>query len=188
MCYHAVLHVICCHNFIFALKSLLIQIRILEFDSKIGKFLCFGSWQYLVTSQENQIVIIHATSVNDYNALLCYAIIISKTKRVELEEKVGIGYPSNHASAGNVHPGSLHQWRQLRVRGNHQYLHHTLGVTWKRAASGWIHLRSLAHAQHSSEETLQRCQTVGDTGSNLTGPRIDPTPPAPTAMFSISTL
>ena len=42
-------------------------------------------------------------------------------------------------------------------------LHYIRGITPKRVTSGGIHLRGLASEQRSSEETMQRRQTVGDT-------------------------
>ena len=44
----------------------------------------------------------------------------------------------------------------------------------KRVTSGEVHLRGLASGQHSSEETSQRWQAVGNTVSDLTGPGIEP--------------
>ena len=40
--------------------------------------------------------------------------------------------------------------------------------------SGSTHIRGLASGQHSSEETSQLWRVVGDTVSDLTGPRIEP--------------
>ena len=42
---------------------------------------------------------------------------------------------------------------------------YTRGITRKRITSGGAHIRSLAHRQHSSEETLQRWRTIGDIAS-----------------------
>ena len=53
-------------------------------------------------------------------------------------------------------------------------LHYTHGITLKLVTSGGAHLRGLAPGQYSSEETSQRWLAVGDSVSNLTGPRIEP--------------
>ena len=52
-------------------------------------------------------------------------------------------------------------------------LHCTRITTSKRVTSDKLHLRDLAHGQHSSEETSQRLRAVGDTVSDLTGPRTE---------------
>ena len=44
-------------------------------------------------------------------------------------------------------------------------LHYTRRITPKRVTSGGAHLRGLAPGLHSSEEALQRWQTVGNTVS-----------------------
>ena len=41
--------------------------------------------------------------------------------------------------------------------------------------------RRLSAWANSSEKMSQRCQTVGDTVSDLTGPKIEPRPPTPIA-------
>ena len=53
-------------------------------------------------------------------------------------------------------------------------VHYIRGITLKRVTSGGIHLSSFAPEQHSSEETSQRRQPVGDTVSDLIGPEIEP--------------
>ena len=52
-------------------------------------------------------------------------------------------------------------------------LHYIYNITSKRVTSGGIHLHGLAPGQHSSEETSQRWQAVGNTVSDLTGPGIE---------------
>ena len=53
-------------------------------------------------------------------------------------------------------------------------LHKTRGITPKRVTSGGNHLRGLTTEQHSSEESLQWWQAVGDTVSDLTEPVKEP--------------
>ena len=53
----------------------------------------------------------------------------------------------------------LKNFRKLKSKSN---LHYTCGITPKRVTSGGVHLRGLAPGQHSSEETSQRWQAVGD--------------------------
>ena len=48
---------------------------------------------------------------------------------------------------------------QKRIKSN---LFYTCGITPKRVTSGGAHLRDLAPGQHSSEETSQRKQAMGD--------------------------
>ena len=56
--------------------------------------------------------------------------------------------------------------RKNEKKSNH---HYTRGITPKRVTSGGVHLFSLAHGQHSYEETTQMWRAVGDTLSDLTG-------------------
>ena len=55
-------------------------------------------------------------------------------------------------------------------------LHHTRGITSKRVTSGGAYLRGLAPEQHSSEKTSQRWRAFGDTVSDSTDLRLEPTP------------
>ena len=48
-----------------------------------------------------------------------------------------------------------------------------LVITPKRAMSSGVHLRGLAPAQHSFEETSQQWQAVGDIVSCFIGPEIE---------------
>ena len=53
---------------------------------------------------------------------------------------------------------------------------HACGIASKRVTNGGAYLRGTApgHGQHSFEETPLRCRAVGDTVSDLTGPRVKP--------------
>ena len=62
-------------------------------------------------------------------------------------------------------------------------LHHTRGVMPKRVTSGEAHLRGITPEQHSSEETSQRWQTIGDTVSTLPAWESNLEPPAQITMF-----
>ena len=74
-----------------------------------------------------------------------------------------------------------------RVNKSKSNLHYARGITTKRATSGEAHLRCSATGQHSSEETSQRRQAVGDTVRHLpavaalTGVESNPRTPAPIA-------
>ena len=60
-----------------------------------------------------------------------------------------------------------------RVNNSKSNLECARGITPKRVTSGGAPLRCFAPGQHSSEETLQRWQAVGDTVSDLTGRGIE---------------
>ena len=75
----------------------------------------------------------------------------------------------------NVFIGSLWSlvvcFGHLKLKSN---LHYSRGITPKRVTSGGPHLRGLGLGQHSSEETSQRWLAVGNSVSDLTGPKIEP--------------
>ena len=57
---------------------------------------------------------------------------------------------------------------------NQANFHYTRSITPKRVTSGGAHLHDLAPVYDRSTETSQQRQPVGETMSNLTGPRIKP--------------
>ena len=64
----------------------------------------------------------------------------------------------------------------LHIKSN---LHYTRRITPKQLTSGGAHLRGAAIEPHSSEQTSQRWQAVGDTVTIWPTRQSNPTPPAP---------